>query len=115
MRKTKVKKVVKSLGDLIRNARDKAKLTLLDLAKRIKTGKGKLNESYLSRIESGKKIPSMDVVEQLIDELDLDRDEVLKLYDFKVLKATYTPSKATVSLSNEGNIIITRKKPKKNK
>ncbi len=113
MRKTRVPKTVKSLGDLIRKARDKAGLTLLELTKKIKTGRGKLNESYLSRIESGAKIPSLDLLEKIANELKLDGDEVLKFYDFAVLKETYAKSGATVSLDDTGNVVISRKKPSK--
>lgn len=62
------------LGDVIRDARTKADLTLRDLATKLK-----LTPSYLSDIENDRRIPSEEVIRQLADALHLRPDDLLAM------------------------------------
>lgn len=60
------------LGDVLREARVAADLTLRDLAKRLS-----LSASYISDIENERRVPAEEVLRQLATELKLQPDELL--------------------------------------
>lgn len=62
----------KSLGDVIREARDKKDLSLRDLAKKLDK-----TPSYLSDIENDRRIPAEDMLQDLARLLDLDFDDLM--------------------------------------
>lgn len=57
--------IVKEIGTMIREARQEAGLTQADLAERL----GHRQSSYLSRVESGEKLPGLPMLERLAFEL----------------------------------------------
>ncbi len=62
----------KSLGDVVREARVKAQLSLRDLAKKVAK-----TPSYLSDIENDRRIPSEEVLRDLARHLGLDFDDLM--------------------------------------
>jgi transcriptional regulator with XRE-family HTH domain len=62
----------KSLGEVIREARDKKDLSLRDLAKKLDK-----TPSYLSDIENDRRIPAEDMLQDLARLLDLDFDDLM--------------------------------------
>jgi transcriptional regulator with XRE-family HTH domain len=63
-----------TLGDVVREARNSAKLSLRDLAKRINK-----TPSYISDIENDRRIPSEDVIRDIAKVLNLEFDEIMAL------------------------------------
>jgi transcriptional regulator with XRE-family HTH domain len=61
-----------SLGDVLRDARVKADVGLRDLAKKLD-----LAPSYLSDIETDRRVPSEEVLRRLSDELKLKFDDLM--------------------------------------
>jgi transcriptional regulator with XRE-family HTH domain len=61
-----------SLGDILRDARSKADLSLRDLAKKLS-----VTASYLSDIENNRRVPSEDVLGQLARVFDLELDDLM--------------------------------------
>jgi transcriptional regulator with XRE-family HTH domain len=62
----------RTLGDVLRNARVAADLTLRDLAKKLN-----ITPSYISDIENDRRVPSEDVLQRLAAELKLKFDELM--------------------------------------
>lgn len=63
-----------SLGDLIRDARVDAGLSLRELARRIE-----MAPSYVSDIENDRRVPSEPVLQRIAQELDLNFEELVAL------------------------------------
>lgn len=61
-----------TLGDIIKSARQKADITIEDLASRVN-----ITERYLYRIENEGKKPSFDVLYKLIRELSILPDSII--------------------------------------
>ena len=61
-----------SLGEVLREARNRADLSLRDLAKKLS-----VTASYLSDIENDRRVPSEDVLEQLARVFSLELDELM--------------------------------------
>jgi transcriptional regulator with XRE-family HTH domain len=78
----------KTLGGMICEARQQAEMTLLDLAKKIKTHNGTLSEGYLSAIESNKKTPSYEVALQITKELNINFTPIKAHIDAQKWKKT---------------------------
>jgi transcriptional regulator with XRE-family HTH domain len=69
-----------SLGDTIKQARDRKGLSLRSLAQYIKSPEGgSLSPQYLNDIERGRRMPSQAVIEELARVLDLNKDELTLL------------------------------------
>src|SRR5579859_2716572 len=64
----------RNLGDLLRDARVAADLSLRDLAKKLG-----ITPSYISDIENNRRVPSEDVLRQLAETFDLKFDELMAL------------------------------------
>jgi transcriptional regulator with XRE-family HTH domain len=64
-----VRKIPNTLGDIIKNAREKAGITIEALANKVD-----ITERYLYRIENENKKPSYDVLYKLIRELSISPD-----------------------------------------
>ena len=64
----------RTLGEVLRDARVKADLTLRVLAKKLD-----ITASYISDIENDRRTPSEDVLQKLADELNLKFDELMSL------------------------------------
>lgn len=62
------------LGDVLREARNKAELSLRALAKKLD-----ITPSYISDIENDRRVPSEDVLHQLADVLKLKFDDLMAL------------------------------------
>lgn len=62
------------LGDVLREARVAADLSLRDLAKRLG-----ITPSYISDIENDRRVPSEDVLRLLANELKLDFDQLMAM------------------------------------
>ncbi len=62
------------LGDVLRDARVAANLSLRDLAKKLE-----ITPSYLSDIENDRRVPSEEVLRQLATELKLDFDHLMAM------------------------------------
>jgi transcriptional regulator with XRE-family HTH domain len=62
----------RTLGEVIRDARAKLKLSLRDVAKKLD-----ITPSYLSDIENDRRIPSEDVLRRLSKFLQLDYDDLM--------------------------------------
>ena len=63
---------VEELGHNIRDAREKAGLSLDDLARLINSDK-----SHLSRVENGTQIPKIDTIFRIMDALDISSNAIL--------------------------------------
>ena len=64
-----MRKIPNTLGDIIKNAREKAGITIEALANKVD-----ITERYLYRIENDNKKPSYDVLYKLIRELSISPD-----------------------------------------
>ena len=64
-----MRKIPNTLGDIIKNAREKAGITIEALANKVD-----ITERYLYRIENENKKPSYDVLYKLIRELSISPD-----------------------------------------
>jgi transcriptional regulator with XRE-family HTH domain len=64
----------RSLGDVLREARVAADLTLRDLAKKLS-----ISPSYISDIENDRRVPAEDVLRQLANELELKFDDLMAM------------------------------------
>lgn len=62
----------RTLGEVLRDARVSADLTLRDLAKKLD-----ITPSYISDIENDRRVPSEDVLQRLASELNLKFDELM--------------------------------------
>jgi transcriptional regulator with XRE-family HTH domain len=62
----------RTLGEVLRDARVAADLTLRDLAKKLA-----ITPSYISDIENDRRVPSEDVLERIASELKLKFDELM--------------------------------------
>ncbi|EKN68048.1 helix-turn-helix transcriptional regulator [Schinkia azotoformans] len=62
-----------SLGELIKEYRKKADITAIDLAEKVG-----VSQSQISHIENGKRYPSMNVMERIIQVLGIPDDETSK-------------------------------------
>lgn len=62
----------RTLGEVLRDARVAADLTLRDLAKKLA-----ITASYISDIENDRRVPSEDVLERIASELKLKFDELM--------------------------------------
>jgi transcriptional regulator with XRE-family HTH domain len=62
----------RTLGEVLRDARVSAELTLRDLAKKLD-----ITASYISDIENDRRVPSEDVLERLAAELNLAFDDLM--------------------------------------
>jgi transcriptional regulator with XRE-family HTH domain len=62
----------KSLGDIIREARDKKNWSLRDLAKKLEK-----TPSYLSDIENDRRVPAEEMLQDLARLLDLNFDDLM--------------------------------------
>ncbi len=103
MRTSKYPKKAVTIGQKIRKARmDRKKdKDLLDVANKVG-----ITESYLSRIEADKNLPSMDVAAKLVEELGIKKDDIIpELMQIKIA----TLSKSTVHINAKH---ITFKKPR---
>ena len=76
-----MRKIPNTLGDIIKNAREKAGITIEALANKVD-----ITERYLYRIENENKKPSYDVLYKLIRELSISPD--LIFYPEKPSKAS---------------------------
>lgn len=63
-----------TLGEVLRDARVQADLTLRELAKKLN-----ITPSYISDIENDRRVPSEEVLQQLAEELKLHFDELMAL------------------------------------
>jgi len=66
-------KISKKLGENIKRIRLSLKMTQGDICRKLK-----MDRSYMSAIESGKKNITLGVLEKLADALDVSVDELLK-------------------------------------
>jgi transcriptional regulator with XRE-family HTH domain len=62
----------RTLGEVLRDARVEAELTLRDIAKKLE-----IAPSYLSDIENDRRVPSEDVLVRLAEELKLKVDDLM--------------------------------------
>ena len=86
MRKSEYPKEPNTLGRLIRKARMDAKLSLMDVVKEIRKHDGLITESYLSRIEADKGVPSQGLVENITRVLKIDYKEAERFLVIENLK-----------------------------
>jgi transcriptional regulator with XRE-family HTH domain len=63
-----------TLGEVLRDARVRADLTLRDLAKKLS-----LSPSYLSDIENDRRVPAEDVLRELANEFNLKFDDLMAM------------------------------------
>jgi transcriptional regulator with XRE-family HTH domain len=64
----------RTLGEVLRDARVKADLTLRDLAKKLS-----ISPSYISDIENDRRVPAEEVLRQLAGELKLKFDDLMAM------------------------------------
>ena len=105
MRKSEYPDRPNTLGKIVRKKRMDLKMSLLELSKKIKTHKGELAESYLSRIEADKKMPSMEIAEKIANALGDDPEPYLKYVARDLLIKTFAKTSSTIDIEKT-NIII---------
>ena len=71
MRTSKYPEKVTSAGTMIRKKRMDQKMSLMDVVREIKKNNGEIAESYLSRIEADKNVPSRGMTEKIAKALNL--------------------------------------------
>lgn len=65
---------IRTVGDIVREARKHANLTLRELASRIS-----VHYTYISDVENDRRIPSEQVLRSLAAELEIDFDELMAM------------------------------------
>ena len=93
-----------------REGKDKRKLTLKELAQKIKDDGEDVTDGYLSRIERGEKVPSIPLAKKICKALDLDpieTKEVERLIIACSVNKIVLPSGGTTTVSSStGHITI---------
>lgn len=84
---------METLGSIIRNKRKALKITQQEFAKKINIG-----QSYVAQIEKGKKVPSMEVAEQIAKTLNLDFKPIQEAVIVSVVKNICAPSSSTLDI-----------------
>lgn len=84
------------VGELIKTIREKHSLSKLELAERINT-----NGSYLSILESGKKVPGRNILKRISDAFSIDLEECMQLRTTKDQKENDIKTKTDKDNSNK--------------
>ncbi|MDI6641519.1 MAG: helix-turn-helix transcriptional regulator [Elusimicrobiota bacterium] len=100
--KIELKKIFETIGQQIRNKRKAKSLTLEDLAE--KCGR---EWSYISQIERGKSIPSIETLFRICNALEISLTDLFKVHK----PVTYKPDSLTQKLIN----LVKDRPPKKKK
>jgi len=87
-------------------------MTLREVSSRVRTVKGTMAESTLSRIEENQNLPSWEVAAQLCKELDIDMKTMQDRIILKRMDRVSVPAKKTTDIEVYETITLLPKKKK---